>query len=541
MNAIEQILRKGTLKEKRTLFSFNKSCSDPVIVLKFNLWARYFFPKYFKSDDAVFHEEMNLNNLDLYRGDIEAFVNAAFRGAGKDMKTKLFIAFVILNDLDHFRKFFKVLSEDIKNSAQSVTDIYNILLSNGSGILIEGVEYRGPSVIEMYPETFARTEQKREERMTGFTTSTGVKILASTVMIDQRGANQEESRPDFIWFNDFETRLTLYSGVETRKIWFNMEEARTGLEKGGGCLYTCNYISEQGNVHKLIKEKLSVRKRIMITPIYDEKTMELTWPERYTWDDIEAMKHDDEDFYGERMCKPDASKDVYFDRAMLEKMEEDIRLPLKEIGGFRIYKEYVASHRYASGHDVAGGVGLDSSTSVFIDFSMGISEVCATYDSNTIGPEAFGDEIYSQANRYGGCLIAPENNKYDQAVLKAKLLGAQLYKMPPRLIKTTNTAAASVYGWTTHGVSKSTMLDALRNAINDGLIRIYDKKLLEELKGYTRNDLIEKVNDPRDTTRHFDLVIALAIAWQMKDHARVKPKTEGKSIWNQSKEVNIAE
>ena len=541
MNAIEQILKKGTLKEKRTLFSFHKGCSDDVVLLKYNLWARYFFPKYFKSDDAPFHEEMNLNNLHLYRGNIEAFVNAAFRGAGKDMKTKLFIAFVILNDLDHFRKFFKVLSEDIKNSTQSVTDIYNILLSNGSGVMINDVLYKGPSLIEMYPETFAKTDAKREERMNSFTTSTGVKIVATTVMIDQRGANQEESRPDFIWFNDFETRLTLYSGVETMKIWANMEEARTSLEKGGGCLYTCNYISEQGNVHKLIKERLSHRKRIMITPIYDVKTKTLSWPERYTWSDIEAMMEDDEDFQGERMCKPDASKDVYFDRDVLDRMDQFVRLPLKDVGGFRIYKEYVPAHRYAGGGDVAGGLGLDSSATAFIDFSPSVAEVVACFDSNTIGPEAFGDEMYSQGNRYGGCILAPENNKYDQAVLKIKMLGGHLYQMPPRKIKT-NTPPPSIYGWTTTQLSKSQMLDSLRDAIRDGLIIIYDRRLLDELKSFTRNDLIEVIRDPRKTTRHFDLVMALAIAWQMKDYAQVKREVKKtNSIWMKKKEVNIAE
>ena len=37
----------------------------------------------------------------------------------------------------------------------------------------------------------------------------------------------------------------------------------------------------------------------------------------------------------------------------------------------------------------------------------------------------------------------------------------------------------------------------------------------------TRNDLIDVERDPRLTTRHFDLLIAAAIAWQMKDYAQV--------------------
>ena len=47
--------------------------------------------------------------------------------------------------------------------------------------------------------------------MASFTTTTGVKVVADSVGTDQRGAIQEESRPDFIWFEDFENRTTLRS------------------------------------------------------------------------------------------------------------------------------------------------------------------------------------------------------------------------------------------------------------------------------------------------------------------------------------------
>lgn len=523
---IREILQKGSLRDKRTFFSFYSETPLEVVLFKFNLWARYFGKKYFKSDDAPFHDEMNLHTLEAYRGLIEAFVNAAFRGAGKDMKMKLFIAYVMLNDLEHFRKYFRVLAEDGDNSKQSVTDIYNILVN--------------PRVSEMYPETFERTESKREERMSSFTTSTGIKLSADTVGVEQRGANQEESRPDFTWYNDFETRKTLRSAVETKTIYDNMEEARTGYEKGGAGVYTCNYISEQGNVHKLITEKISDRKIVMITPIYNIETEELTWASRYTWEDIKAMKHDDDDFEGERLCKPDASKDIYFDRATLEMM---IPLkPVKMIAEFKIFKEYKSNHKYGSGHDIGGGVGLDSSSSVFIDFSTPVAQVVATFASNTIGPEAFGDEIYSQGNRFGGCIQAPENNRYDQTVLKAKMLGAHLYKMPTRSIRVVEGMPA-VYGWTTTSLSKSQMLDGLRDAIADGLISLNDPALIAEAKAYTRNDLIDKEPDARLTTRHFDLLIACAIAWQMKDHAISKNSRQlpgGAASWKKQ-EVNPAE
>jgi hypothetical protein len=502
---IEQILNSNNEEAKKALFQFTLEDTNEVILLKFNLWARYFFPQYFKDEDAPFHKDINEGNLDAYRGNIDYFVDVAFRGAGKDVKTKLFIPFCILNDKCNFRRYFKVLAEDTTNSTQIVTDIYNILVN--------------PRVIKMYPKTFEKTVYKREETMSSFTTAKGIKVIADTVGVEQRGAIAEAARPDFIWFNDFESRNTLRSYAKTKTIADNMEEARTGLEKGGCCVYTCNYISEQGNVHNLITEKLSDRKRVLIVPIADQEGNP-TW-KRYSKADIEQMKIDDDDFMGERMCKPDASKDIYFDREILDKME--VRQPIKEIAGFKIYREYNPSHRYAGGHDVAKGVGLDSSASVFIDFDTIPAQVVGTYACNTILPEAFGDECYNEGNHFGGCLLAIENNKFDQAVLKAKLLGAKLYRtLIANLLKVVQPSTNYVYGWETNSLTKSKMFSDFRKAVSDGLIALNDPDLIKEAKSYTRNDLIDREPDPRDVTnktRHFDLLTAACIAWQMKDHA----------------------
>jgi len=506
MKEIQEILHNGTPKELLALFNFNVEEGNEIILLKFNVWSRYFFPNYFGSEDAPFHKDMNNDNLDIYRGtDINQLINIAFRGAGKDVKTQLFIAFVILNDTGHFRKYFEILSDDKTNSVQSVTDIYNMLVS--------------PRIAELYPDTFRRSAFKREETKNAFTTSTGIKVIADTVGTGQRGAKQEEARPDFIWFNDFENRKTLRSAVITRAIWDNMEEARTGQEKGGGCLYTCNYISEVGNVHRLITEKQSPKKKVLIIPIREKG--ESTWG-RYSLEDIKEMERTDDDFEGERMCKPNASKDIYFDRVMLEKMP--VLEPLKDISGFKIYKKYNPAHRYAGGHDVAGGVQLDSSTSVFLDFDTVPCQVVAVYESNEILPEAFGDEIYSQGNRFGCCLLGVENNKFDQTILKAKILGAKLFMTPGKITKI-GYAPPNTYGWNTNTLTKNQMLSSLRQAIEDGLIELNDINLIADVKGFTRNDSIDRDVDPRLTTRHHDYVMALAIAWQMKDHAKavVKP------------------
>lgn len=520
-NKIQKILNEEDPKEMLALFNFDlKEDNDETILFKFNIFSRFYFPQYFESPDADFHDEINRNNLKAYRGVIDSFVDVAFKGAGKDVKTKLFIAYVILNDKSHFRRYFKIISEDGKNSQQIATDIYNMLVNH--------------RVTKLYPRTFEKTVTKREETMSRFTTSTGVKVVSDTVYTSQRGDVQEEARPDFIWFNDFETRKTLRSALTTKSIWDNMEEARTGLQKGGCCVYTCNYISELGNVDKLIKEKLSNRKIVLIIPIRRDGVP--TWA-RYTVGEINQMEIDDDDFEGERMCKPDASKDVYFDRESLEKMP--ILEPLLEISGFNIYKKYNPSHRYAGGHDVAGGLGLDSSASVFIDFSTTPAQVVATYADNTILPEAFGDEIYSQANRFGGCLIAPENNKYDQTILKARQLGANIYTSVGTLLKV-HVARPTTFGWNTNSLSKSTMFSDLREAVEAGLIELNDPNLINEAKAWTRNDIIDKPEDIRLITKHFDMLTACAIAWQMRTFARATQPLISVEDWKGEGEQNNA-
>lgn len=496
---IQEILNGDDEKVKKALFQFDSSNTEEEVLLKYNLWSRYFFPNYFKSKEASFHKEIGLYNLQSYKGYLTSFVDIAFRGAAKTALTKLFVAYVIANDTDHFRKYVKVLSADGDNSIQIVTDIYNMLSKTS----------------EMYPEIFEKTKEKREERMSSFTTSTGVKVKADTVGTDQRGAIQEENRQDWIWYEDFENRTTLRSARKTLSIWENMEEARTGLAINGSAIYTCNYISEAGNVHKLVTKE-SKNKKVLIIPIMEDGKS--TW-ERYSIEDINQMKIDDDDFWGERMCKPSAGKDVLFNRESVERQVP--KELIRETANFKIFKEFDPSHRIAGGHDVAGGVGLDSSTSVFIDFDTVPAQVCATFSSNDIKPESFGYEIKRESDIFGGAFCAVENNKFDTVIQILKQEGVPMY-MTEGKATSMNLTPSKNYGWNTNALTKPKMLLSFSKAVEDGLIDLNDKDLIAECKSYTRNDLIDNEKDARLTTRHFDLLIAACIAWQMKDIAPMR-------------------
>ncbi len=514
---MEEILEKGDRAELRALFAFNKDTPIDEILFKFNIWGRHFFPKFYKASDAPFHENIDTRNLRIYLGLDPRFIDIAFRGAAKTTRTKLFIAFSIANDENHFRRYIKVLSADGSNSKQIVTDVYNLLINKDAHMSF------------YYPEVFQKTDEKRQETMATFTTATGIKMQADTVGTDQRGDIQEDTRPDFIWFDDFETRKTLRSAVTTKSIWDNMEEAKNGLSIDGASLYNCNYLSERGNVHKLVQK---YPEYTLITPIKGSVVNAVyvdgqpTWPSAYTREMVERKLKDADDPAGEYLCVPSAGADIMFDRKSIDRQE--VKTPIRDIAGLKIYHEYDPSHRYAGGHDVAGGVGLDSSTTVIWDFSTGKSRVVATFKSNSIKPDTFGDEIRNQLDRFGGCISAPENNNHGHATIgRLKQIYDNIYFQEQKETRVGTMPNVRTLGWNTNADTKPKMIFALKKAVEDGHVELSDPDLIAELRSYTRDDLMDKDDDVRLTTRHFDLLIATAIGYQMKDFAVVAKDKDG--------------
>lgn len=499
------ILKSGSKPHILALFRFTLDESDAMILTRFGFWARYFCPTYFKQPDASFHKDIDTYNLAVYRGTLKSFTNIVFRGGAKTARTKLFIAFCILNDKNNTRKYIKVLTKDLKNGTQFVTDIYNILVDQ--------------RVQPFYPGTFEKSNQKREETMQSFTTSFGVKLLAGTVGMSQRGALQDSSRPDLIVFDDFETSKTLRSAVETHSIWLNMEEAKNSLAPGGGCIYLCNYLSERGNVHKLVTKENSLNK-VMIVPIWDKNEEPAWWhPKAH----IEQLRDDVDDFAGEYLCEPAMGHDVLFDRDIIDSMEK--RRVIRSVAGFSMYYAYDPSHRFAIGADVGGGVGLDSSASVFIDFDTVPARVVATYQSNEIKPDSFGDELKREAEYYGEPVLAPEKNNVGYATigrLKQIYPLGKLYETRKReTVMIEDDREPKEYGWHTNALTKPKMFNDLAKAVNDGLLVLSCPNLIAEARSYTRNDLMDSEPDPRLTTRHFDLLTACAIAWQMRNFTEI--------------------
>lgn len=198
-----------------------------------------------------------------------------------------------------------------------------------------------------------------------------------------------------------------------------------------------------------------------------------------------------------------------FDTEVLGRMET--KAPEETYNNFRIWKGYRLGHRYGIGCDVSEGVGESSSTIVVWDFSPARPEVVAEYANAHIEPDLFAYEIRNIAEKYERPIVAVEsNNKGHTTTTKLR----EIY--PERLLYQHK---KDRFGWRTDLVSKPKMLYDLNTAVNESLVRIPSERIVSEMRRYDEDDL--RVVRARDeTTKHWDLLMATAIGFQMKDFAK---------------------
>jgi len=70
-------------------------------------------------------------------------------------------------------------------------------------------------------------------------------------------------------------------------------------------------------------------------------------------------------------------------------------------------------------------------------------------------------------------------------------------------------------GWDTTSASRPAMLIALKEAIDTGLIRVYDKTTIEEMLSFVKVRTSTIVKAQAERNCYDDCVMALAIAWQL--------------------------
>lgn len=497
---IKQIILDGSPEQKRLLFEFDSTTPDEKVVLKFKLFSKSLLRRYFANKDADFHDGIILRTIQSYRG--TDVVELGFRGSAKTTLKKLIRVYILLNDVDRKRKYLKVLCRDLTNSKQIVTDIYNMCLE----------------LTPIYGNVFEQIKEKKvEETMTAFVLASGVKIAAGTVGQKQRGHIQDAYRPDWIWFEDIEDTESISSQVITEGIIRKCDEAITGLSKDGSWELTGNYISDTGSIQWFLNRKNILQS---ITPIASDLVVKNgkivscipSWS-IYTVADIQALKDDALDFYGDYMCDPRRGENKFFD---IQRIEEDMSKctePNRVSGLVKYWGVYQSHHRYGLGSDHSEGIGEDANTCVLWDFKTGI--MVARYVNNEIAPDLSAHEFARLGNEFGNCIWGPEiNNKCGGIVLTTALNLAYPRLYEQKTIRNGVEVSSGKVGWETNGKTKHTMFFDFKRDYNDGLIHIYDIDLLKEMKAYTTSDLSERTTGL--ITRHFDLLTAAVIGWQMK-------------------------
>ena len=218
-------------------------------------------------------------------------------------------------------------------------------------------------------------------------------------------------------------------------------------------------------------------------------------------------------------CDPTRSEGKFFD---IERIERDMKLckpPFKQIGDTKYWFNWFSHHRYGMGADTSEGVGLDSNALALFNFTTG--DLVATNHSNTIKPELFAHELKRVGNEYGECIIAPEINNMSGGIIIVTLKNIynNIFRATDRTkIKEVETLQL---GWHTNSRSKPQMFMDFRRDYNDGLVHIYDIQVLKEMKSYSNSDIIENMAKNK-ITRHFDLLTAVVIGWQMNKESDKK-------------------
>lgn len=192
--------------------------------------------------------------------------------------------------------------------------------------------------------------------------------------------------------------------------------------------------------------------------------------------------------------------------------EKYMQEPIEIDGDFLIYRKFVSSHMYGLGADVSQGTKRDSSTIVVIDFTTG--ETVLTYRSNEIDPVLFAHDIKKAALMYGGCIAAPEANNVGMTTcVTLNGIYSNVYtQVREGLLEST---PSNKLGYLTSSITKPKYMYDLGEAMENDELKILDEGILLEAKKFNKEDTLQiQVNE--NTTRHFDLLIATGIAYQMR-------------------------
>lgn len=188
---------------------------------------------------------------------------------------------------------------------------------------------------------------------------------------------------------------------------------------------------------------------------------------------------------------------------------------------FRRYRDYKQGEFYVVGVDTAWG-GTDYCVAQFLcKTNLDIptvfhSKVLATEMTPRIHNEL--ERIYNETGVKP--VVAYERN--NGGVAEIERLATlnrdgkyRIYQEKRNMASTDVTEDSVKLGWTTSSSSRPTMLSMLKEAIDNRLIRIYDKPTINEMFSFIVSQTSSSWKAQAENGAHDDLIMSLAIAWQL--------------------------
>ena len=109
----------------------------------------------------------------------------------------------------------------------------------------------------------------------------------------------------------------------------------------------------------------------------------------------------------------------------------------------------------------------------------------------------------------------------------------ELFKMPT--VGRLDAPEAVKYGWSTNTATRPAMLSQLKEAVDGKVLTLYDKPTVEEMYSFIVSRTSSSWKAQAETGSHDDLVMSLAIAWQLYQMC------EGQTLKQDPKDYNFPE
>lgn len=237
-------------------------------------WFEFFFPHYAKVPSAGFHKKMAKIIIENPVCDLLAEI---YRSGAKSVHLDLGIPlFLYVKDE---LKFMLLFGQTDKKAKKLISDIQSELQYNRRFIHYYGYKFKFGDWADG-----------------DFTTTDGAKFMTSTPGQSPRGLREGNTRPDYIVFDDVDTRQRVNNEELSRKLFeFAWEDAKGTFDEGSPFR---RFIVANNNFHKntlinMMKEEFAViNKRlkqndipstffvITITAVKDLNSFEPAWPEK---------------------------------------------------------------------------------------------------------------------------------------------------------------------------------------------------------------------------------------------------------------------